>query len=66
MDNLREILHYTLQRTNNENLKQIIPEKELRCHSPNLHIHVSMSDLYITTVGPPILLQEIKDGSWEH
>ena len=25
----------TLQRTNTENSKQIFPEKELRCHSPN-------------------------------
>ncbi len=39
----------TLQRTNTENLKHIFPEKELRGHSPNLHIHMSVSDLYITT-----------------
>jgi hypothetical protein len=37
----------TLQRTNTENWKQIFPEKELRDHSPNFHIYVSMSDLYI-------------------
>ncbi len=49
----------TLQRTNTENLKQIFPEKELRGHSPNFLIHVSVSDLYIT-VGLPILLQEIQ------
>jgi hypothetical protein len=49
----------TLQRTNTENLKQIFPEKELRGHSPNFHIHVSVSDLYIATVGLPILLQKI-------
>ncbi len=32
---------------NAENLKQIFPEKELRGHSPNFHIHVSVSYLYI-------------------
>jgi hypothetical protein len=31
---------------------------ELRCHSPNFHIHVSVRDLYIPTIGLPILLQE--------
>ncbi len=29
------------------------------CHSPNFHIHVSVSDLYIPTIDLPILLQEI-------
>jgi hypothetical protein len=48
-----------LQRTNTENGKQIFPEKELRSHSPNSHIHVSMSDLYIPTIDQSILLQEI-------
>jgi hypothetical protein len=42
----------TLQRTNTKNLKQkIFPEKELRSHSPNFHIHVSVIDLYI----PPLI-----------
>jgi hypothetical protein len=41
-----------------KNLKQIFPEKELRGHSPNFHIHVSVSDLYIPTIDLPILLQE--------
>ncbi len=36
-----------LQRTNTENSKQIFPEKELRGHSPNFHIYVSMSVFYI-------------------
>jgi hypothetical protein len=49
----------TLQRTNTESLKQIFPEKELRGHSPNFHIHVLVSDLYIPTMDLPILLQEI-------
>jgi hypothetical protein len=48
-----------LQRTNTENSQQILPEKELRSHSSNFHIHVSVSDLYILTIDLPILLQEI-------
>jgi hypothetical protein len=48
----------TLQRHNTENLKQIFPEKELRGLSPNFHIHVSVSDLYIPMIGLPILLRE--------
>jgi hypothetical protein len=38
--------------------KQILPEKELHGHSRNLHIHMSVSDLYIPTIDLPILLQE--------
>jgi hypothetical protein len=49
----------TQQRTNTENSKQICPEKELRGHSPNFHIHVSVCDLCIPTIDLPILLQEI-------
>jgi hypothetical protein len=49
----------TLQRTNAENSIQIIPEKEVRGHSPNFHIYVSVSDLYIPTIDLPILLLEI-------
>jgi hypothetical protein len=49
-----------LQRTpNTENLKQIFPEKELRGHSPNFHIRVSVTNLYIPTIDLPILLQDI-------
>ncbi len=48
-----------LHRTNTENSKQIFSEKELRGHSPNFHIHVSVNDLYIPTIDLPILLQEI-------
>jgi hypothetical protein len=33
-------------------------EKELRGLSANFHIHVSVSDLYIYTIGLPILLKE--------
>jgi hypothetical protein len=39
--------------------KQIFPEKELRGHSPNFHINVSLSNLYITSLGLPFLQQEI-------
>jgi len=48
-----------LQRQNAENLKQIFPEKEYRGLSPNFHIHVSVSELYIPTMGLPVLLEEI-------
>jgi hypothetical protein len=47
-----------LQRTNTENWKQMLPEKELRGHSPNFQIHVFVSDLYVPTIDLPILLQE--------
>jgi hypothetical protein len=49
----------TLQRQNTEILKQIFPEKEYRGLSPNFHIHASVSDLYISTICLPILLEEI-------
>jgi hypothetical protein len=42
-----------------ENSKQIFPEKDLRSHSPNFHIHVYVRDLYIPTIDLSILLQEI-------
>ncbi len=31
---------------------------KLRSLVPNFHIHVSVSDLYIPTIGPPILMVE--------
>jgi hypothetical protein len=34
-------------------------EKEYRGLSPNFHIHVSVSELYIPTMGLPVLLEEI-------
>jgi hypothetical protein len=50
----------SLQRPNAENSKhKILPEKELRGHSPNFHINVSATDLYFPTIDLPILLQEI-------
>jgi hypothetical protein len=48
-----------LQRQNAKNLKQIFPEKEYRGLSSNFHIHVSVSELYIPTMGLPFLLEEI-------
>jgi hypothetical protein len=48
----------TLQRQYTENSKQIFPEMKLRVASPRFYNHVSVSDLYITTIGLPILLQE--------
>jgi hypothetical protein len=49
----------TLQRQNAENLKQTFPEKEYRGLSPNFQIHVSVSEIYIPTIGLPVLLEEI-------
>ncbi len=46
-----------LQRRNTKNLNQMFPEKELLGLSPNIHIHVSVSHLYIS-IGMPVLLQE--------
>jgi hypothetical protein len=48
----------SLQRYYTENSKYIFQEKELRGHSPNSHIHVSVCDLFIPRIGLPILLQE--------
>jgi hypothetical protein len=35
----------------------VFPEMKLRCLVPNFHIHVSVSDLYITMIGPSVLLR---------
>ncbi len=48
-----------LQSQNAKNLKQIFPEKEYWGLSPNIHIHVSVSELFIPTMGLPVLLEEI-------
>ncbi len=50
--------YYTLQRKNAENSKQMFPEMKLRCLGPNSYIHVFVRDLFIPTIGLPILLQE--------
>ena len=51
----------TLHKYYTENSKHIFPEKELRGLSPSSYIHVFVCDLYIPTIGLPILLQE---NSW--
>ncbi len=55
----RSVRTRTLQRQNAENLEQIFLEKEYRGLSPNFHIHVSVSELFIPTMGLPVLLEEI-------
>ncbi len=55
--NRTNIAHSTLQRHCTENSKQIFPEMKLPGLVPNSYIHASVSDLYIPTIGPPILLQ---------
>jgi hypothetical protein len=52
-------IYHQLQRQDTEISKQIFPEKEYRGLSPNFHIHASVSDLFITTIGLAILLEEI-------
>jgi hypothetical protein len=41
-----------------EILIYVIPGKELRGLNPNFNICVSVSDLYIPRIGPPIFLQQ--------
>jgi hypothetical protein len=36
----------------------------LRGLSPNFHIHVSASDLYIPTIGQPVFLQQNRQIDW--
>jgi hypothetical protein len=36
----------------NENLISVFPDKELRGLSPNFHLHVSVSNLYIPRMSP--------------
>ncbi len=54
-----KFLSAKLQRQNTEISKQIFPEKEFRGLTPSFHIHMSVGDLYIPLIGPPILLEEI-------
>jgi hypothetical protein len=41
-----------------ENPIYVLPEKKLRSLSPHFKIHVSVSDLYIPTIDPPVSLQQ--------
>jgi hypothetical protein len=45
-------------KTQYRKLETIIPGKEIAWPHPNSLIHVSVSDLYVPTIGLPILLQE--------
>jgi hypothetical protein len=42
----------------NEKPSYVFPEKELLGLSPNFHIHVPVSDLYIPRIGPQISLHK--------
>jgi len=50
----------------NENLINVFPEKELCGLSPNFHIHVSVSELYIPRIGPQIFLQQNRQTNCEN
>jgi hypothetical protein len=54
------LYHRTLLRHNPENSIQIFLGQELRGYSHNSYIYVSVSDLYSSLIGLPILLQENK------
>jgi|LakMenEpi03Aug12_release.lakeMendotaPanAssembly.Ray.scaffolds.fasta_scaffold767600_1 hypothetical protein len=60
----------TLQRQNTEKniFETNIPRKDIEQPQSNFHIHVSVSDLYIPTIGLPTLLQENMwtDPAWEY
>jgi hypothetical protein len=69
LTNLSFFTFRTLQRTNTKNSKQIFPEKELRGRSAYFHIHVSVSDLYVPTIGSAYSAAGnmwIVDRSWEY
>jgi hypothetical protein len=42
-----------------KNAKQVFPEMKLLGLVPNFCFHVSVSDLYIPAIGPPILLYSV-------
>jgi hypothetical protein len=51
---------YHTAKTKRRKFKQIFPEKDYRGLSPNFHIHVSVSESYISAMGLPFLLEEIR------
>ncbi len=55
---LQEITVLFLLKAQYRKFETYIPIKGIARHSPNFAIHVSVSDLYITRIGLPILLQE--------
>ncbi len=50
---------YYTAKTKYRNFKTNIPRKGISGLCPNFYIHASVSDLYIPTIGLPILLEEI-------
>jgi hypothetical protein len=52
----------------NENSIYVFPFWELRSLSPNFHLHVSVSDLYIPRIGPHTVFPTAQqaDRSWEY
>jgi hypothetical protein len=51
----------------NEKPIYLFPEKALRGFCPNIHIHDSVSDLFILGIGPQIgPVAEKADQSWEY
>ncbi len=49
-----------------ENSKQIFPERKLRGLVPNFYIHISVSDLYFTTIGLQTQDRKIGGPMWEY
>ncbi len=49
-----------------ENPIYVLSEKKLRGLSPKFHIHVSVSDLYILTIGPHVFLQQNRQTDSEN
>jgi hypothetical protein len=50
-----------------EDSNYVFPEIKLRgLLVPNFHIHTSVSDLYIPTIGLPIWLQQLWTDVWEY
>ena len=49
-----KVTNYSLAQTISLVHSEKRKEKKLRGLIPNFHIHVSMSDLYISTIGPPV------------
>ncbi len=50
----------------NENPIYVFPEKELRGLSPNFHIDVSVSYLYVPRIGPHTFLQQKRQTDSEN
>ncbi len=55
-------VHYTATKKS----LYVFPEKKLRRLSPNFHIHLSASYLYIPRIGLPYAAGKHVDRSWEY